>query len=376
MTVYLDNNATTPTDPRVADVMYRHLVEDYGNAGSRTHAIGSQAKRAVQQAREQVAAVVDVRADDVVFTSGATESNNLAILGLEALGVSQGRQHVIASAVEHKAVLEPLERLAHRGFDVDLLPPGDRGWPDADELAARLRPDTVLVSTMHANNETGVLLPLDDYAEVLCDHDAYWHVDAAQGFGKEFDLLRHGRIDLISVSAHKVFGPKGVGALIMRRRGFTRPKLAAVMVGGGQERGLRPGTLPVHQIVGFGLAAELAAAERQQRRRKCVEYRETVLEALSPLEPVINGDPGRALPHVLNVSFPGSDAEALMVTLKDLVAVSNGSACTSESYEPSHVLKAMGLSDDRITSALRFSWSHLSEHPDWDTIRDRIRSLL
>ena len=251
--IYLDCNATTPIDPAVLEKMYRVWSEEPGNAGSRTHGYGLRAKKLVQRAREQVASVVKGGPDEVLFTSGATESNNLAILGLTPYGIRTGRRHIVSTAIEHKAVLEPLEELEKRDFTVTLVPPSSSGAVTAESVMYALRPDTLLVSIMHVNNETGIRQPIDEIAALLRSHDAYFHVDAAQGFGKELDTLQEDRIDLISISSHKIFGPVGVGCLFARRRGFTRAPLEPIAFGGGQERGLRHGTLPVPLIVGFGL---------------------------------------------------------------------------------------------------------------------------
>lgn len=375
MTVYLDCNATTPIEPRVRDLVIQYLDAEFGNAGSRTHDYGVRAKRAVQHARAQVAAVVRAQPDEVLFTSGATESNNLAILGLEAEGCRSGRRHVITTQIEHKAVLEPLEILEDRGFEVVRLPCGPSGWVPAEAVAEALRDDTLLVSVMHVNNETGVIQPIEEVARLLGDHPAYFHVDAAQGFGKELDALRESRIDLISVSGHKVYGPKGVGVLVARRRRFRRPPLKALLYGGGQERGLRPGTLPVHLIAGLGLAAELGTKEAGARKAACLAFREVALRGLASLEPVVHGDPEQTVAHTVNLSFPGLDGEAVIVAVKDLVAISNGSACTSQSYTPSHVLKAMRMPQEQIAGALRISWSHLTAPVNWKTVTKRITSL-
>ena len=375
MPVYLDCNATTPIEPQVLAEVIRFMELEFGNAGSRTHEYGSRAKQAVQRAREQVASVVAASPGEVVFTSGATESNNLAILGLQLAGEQSNRKHAISSLVEHKAVLEPLAELQHRGFDVTLLPVTKGGFVEPDELRTALRPDTLLVSLMHVNNETGVEQPIDEYVSVLTDHQAFFHTDAAQGFGKRIRPLRNQRIDLISVSGHKIYAPKGIGALVMRRRGFKAPPLAPIVFGGGQERGLRPGTLPVQLIVGLGRASELAMGEAEKRAAACVAFKERAMTALGPLGVVVNGAPDRTLPHVVNLSIPGLDAEAVMVALKDLVALSNGSACTSANYEPSHVLVAMGLDPARIAGALRLSWSHMTVDPYWPQVVSRIRGL-
>lgn len=366
--IYLDHAATTPMDPAVRDIVLHFMMEEFGNAGSRTHEFGGRANQAVQHARDQVAAVVKAKRDEVVFTSGATESNNLAILGLAPHGHATGRKHIVSTAIEHKAVLEPLQALAARGFDVTLVPPTRGGWVDPDAIKAAMRQDTLLVSVMHVNNETGVIQPIEDIAKLLSGHEAFFHVDAAQGFGKKFVSLEEPRIDLISVSAHKIYGPKGIGALISRRRGFGRAPITPLMFGGGQERGVRPGTIPVALVAGMGLAAELAVRDADKRMATCRVFRAKALEALGGLNPRVHGDPERTMPHVLNVSFPGVDSEALMVAWKGLLAVSNGSACTSHSYEPSHVLKAMGVPDEDIQGAVRLSWGYGTGEVEWGKV--------
>lgn len=363
MPVYLDCAATTPLDPRVRAEMLRYLDEDFGNAGSRTHDFGQRARAAVEQARDRVAAAVGASRGDVIFTSGATESNNLALLGLAA-AAPRDRRHIVASQIEHHAVLEPLAELQARGFEVTLLPPNGAGWVEPDAIGAALRPDTLAVSLMHVNNETGVRQPVVDVARLLEGRDVCFHVDAAQSFGRERDALSHPGIDLISASAHKIHGPKGTGALIVRRRGGLRPALRPLMFGGGQERGLRPGTLPVPLIAGFGKAAELAVVESHGRRERCRALRRALLDGLAPLRPVINGDPDRSVPEILNVSFPGVDAETAIDAWCDLVAISNGAACTSQTYTCSHVLAAMRLPEWRQAGALRVSWCATSELPD------------
>ena len=363
MPVYLDCAATTPLDPRVRAEIVRFLDDDFGNAGSRTHQWGRRARSAVERARDQVASVVDCGRGDVIFTSGATESNNLAILGLAA---SAGeRRHIVSTAIEHHAVLEPLAELGRRGFEVTLVPPDEGGTVHADAILDAVRPDTYLVSMMHVNNETGVVQPVENVADRLPQTGAFLHVDAAQSFARELDALRHPRIDLISVSGHKIQGPKGVGALIVRRRNGQRPPLQPLTYGGGQERGLRPGTLPVPLIVGLGLAAELAVAEADARAVRCLAFRQSLLDGLAPLEPVVNGDQASVVPYIVNLSFPGLDAEVLLDAWSDLVAISNGAACSSQSYTCSHVLGAMKLPKWRQDGALRFSWCAATPEPDW-----------
>ena len=373
---YLDCNATTPLDSEVRNKMMHYIDIEFGNAASRTHVWGAHAKQAVQYARNQVAQVVKAKEDEVIFTSGATESNNIGILGLAAHGEKIGKNHIISTTIEHKAVLEPLEFLEKKGFEITLVSPDERGRIDVEAIQAALRKDTLLVSVMQANNETGILQPITEISELLLDHDAFFHVDAAQGFGKEIPALQSQRIDLISISAHKVFGPKGVGGLVVRRRGFKRLPLEPLMYGGGHERGLRPGTLPVHLIAGFGEAAELAVQDYDARQQACNDYRQKVLDAFSALNIVVNGDQNFCLPHVLNLSIEGLNSEAAIVALKDLVAISNGSACTSQSYEPSHVLVSMGLSDERVKSSLRISWCHMTEDVDWEELVARIERII
>ena len=373
---YLDCCATTPLETSVKDTLLHYLVEDYGNEGSRTHEYGSRAKQAVQKARDQVAAVVDAKRDEVIFTSGATESNNLAILGLAETGRKLKKQHVITSGIEHKAVLEPIEWLAKQGFEVTYLPADRSGRVDPAAVQAALRPDTLLVSIMQANNETGVLQPIEEIAELLQDHEAYFHCDAAQGFGKELSAPKNQRIDLISVSGHKIYAPKGIGALIARRRGYRKAPLNPLTVGGGQERGLRPGTLSVPLIAALGQAAECALKEADTRKARCETIRQEALQALGSLEVNITGDPAHMMPHVLNFSVSDIDSEALIVSLKDLIAISNGSACTSTSYSSSHALKAMGMSDDEANTCIRISWCHMTPDVDWEAVAERIQSLL
>lgn len=376
MPAYLDFCSTTPVDSRVSAVVQHYMETEFGNAGSRTHEYGMMASQAVEEARSHVAEGCGANSEEVLFVSGATEANNLALLGLGAHAQRTGCRHALALAIEHKAVLEPLEALAKgQEVEVELVPVGECGWVDPSELADRLRPDTFVVSTMHANNETGVVQPLSDIAEVLSGHPAYWHVDAAQTFGK-IEGLAEERIDLISVSGHKLYGPMGVGALIARRRGYERPPLTPLMFGGGQERGLRPGTVPVPLVAGLGEASRLALSEQDKRSSACVAERSRVTGAFESLEPIYNGDQERMLPHVMNLSIPGLDAEAAMMILRDLVAISNGSACTSNSYEPSHVLSAMDLAPERSSGALRVSWSHDPVRVDWVEVADRLSNAL
>ena len=358
--VYLDYNATTPLDPRVLDVMLPWFLTP-SNAGSRTHTYGQRAKEAVEAARRQIAELLGAPPEEVFFTSGATESNNLAILGLAAHGERTGRRHLISTAIEHQAVLEPLDRMRQLGFEVELAPVTSGGYVEPETIQRLLRPDTLLVSVMHANNETGILQPVPAIRELLRGTDTLFHTDAAQTFGKEVSELRSLQADLVSISSHKIYGPQGVGALLVRRRGAQPRAVQPLVFGGGQERGLRPGTVPVALAVGLGEAARLAGLEWPARRAAALQTREQLLRDLQGVEHRINGDPTRCQPHVLNVSFPGIDSEALMLALRDKLAISNGSACTSSSYKPSHVLVAMGLSQTRICNSVRISCGHTNE---------------
>lgn len=375
MPVYLDCNATTPVEPSVAALVARFVEKDYGNPASPIHDYGLFARAAVEYARMLVGKVVGARPDEVIFTSGATESNNLAILGLAETGEQSRRCHVLTTAIEHKAVLEPFDELARRGFEVEFLPARPDGRFRPEQLAAALRPDTLLVSTMHVNNETGVVQPLSEIAEILAGHEAWWHVDAAQGYGKEFEPLCIRRIDLISVSGHKIYGPKGIGALIARKREGQLPPLRPLQFGGGQEQGLRPGTLPVPQIAGFGEAAKLALRDHRERRDKCLAIRQEVRAAFAGLDAEQNGDETWTLPHCINLSLPGIPSDQAISALKSLIAVSSTSACTSHTHTPSHVLQAMGRAPAQVESSLRLSWCHMTPEVDWEAVTALLRKL-
>ena len=374
-TVYLDCNATTPLDPAVREVFLRYIDIEYGNEGSRTHEFGAKAKAAVQKARDQVALLVDCQREEVFFTSGATESNNLAILGLQDYAAKSGKRHIITTRIEHKAVLEPIEALRKRGFEVTIVPSAESGAINVSDIVSNLRPDTWLVSVMQVNNETGAVQPIEDLCNGLAGHDAYLHVDAAQGFGKCHEGMVNKRVDLISISGHKIYAPKGIGALIARRRGISKSPLSPICYGGGQERGLRPGTLPVALIAALGEAAFQATRNGQNRREICERIKVGALRALGEAGGIPVGDQSRVLANTLNMRFPKIDSEAMIVALQGIAAVSNGSACTASSYKPSHVLKAMGFDDTQSTRCVRFSWCHLTPDVDWNSIRDKIFSL-
>lgn len=374
MSVYLDCNATTPVSSSVAQVVTHFINEEFGNAGSRTHEFGLVAKQAVEKARSQVASLVNADKSEVVFTSGATESNNIAILGLQAEARKSGKKHIITTRIEHKAVLEPVEFLASNGFEVTYLDIGENGVLDPVTLENSLREDTILVSIMHINNETGSIQPINAICNVLENHDAYVHVDAAQGYGKYPEDLINPRIDMISISGHKLYAPKGIGALIIKRRGFSKIPLEPLMFGGGQEKGLRPGTLPVALIAGLGQACLDAQQNYLIWRSKCEKIKCSMIELFDSLGGKINGS--NTASHVLNVSIPHVNSEAAMVALKGLISISNGSACTSQNYTASHVLASMGLDDERIENAIRISWCYMTENIPFDLIYERIKGLM
>lgn len=359
MGTYLDYNASTPVHPEVIDEMRRVYLHAYGNSGSRTHEHGAIAHLLVEDARRAIAAMVGARQGDIVFTSGASESNNMATLGLAEFGRSSKRMHVISTAIEHKSVLAPLEEMRKSGFELELVKPGVDGCISAYDVLSKVRPDTLLVSIMHANNETGCIQPVDDIAHALRDTRTYMHIDAAQTCGKLVPQIASLEYDLMSITAHKMCGPLGIGALVTRRnQSKPKPPLRPLMFGGGQEMGLRPGTIPVPLVAGFGLASKLALENHGQWMLEAASIKRAILHQLAAVNYVVNGNPDKALPHVLNVSFPGMDSEALMLSLKGDLSLSNGSACNSALYEPSYVLASMGLTPEIVRSAIRISWGH------------------
>ncbi len=358
MSVYLDYNASTPLDKRVLEVMIDVYQNKYGNADSRTHDYGEAARQIVENSRQNVADLLGVKKDEVFFTSGATESDNISILGLQNLAEKTGKKHIITTAIEHKAVLQPLNVLESKGYEVAYIKPDKSGRINADELLSNVREDTLLVSVMHANNETGIIQPVNIIGEELSKTDVLFHIDTAQSFGKLVSDLKSIKYNILSASAHKMYGPQGVGALILRKKRYKLPPVTSIMFGGSQEHGIRPGTVPTALIAGFGKACELALDEYETNFIKYQKTKELILEMLSSsgLEYSINGDIAYGMPNTLNVSFNGVNSEALMLATRHLCSVSNGSACNSHSYKPSHVLTAMGLDSERIESAVRMSW--------------------
>ncbi len=358
--LYLDCNASNPVEERVLESMFEAAREFYGNAGS-PHRHGERAKSTVHQARDSIGRVVGVKRHEVVFTSGATESNNIAISGLASHGKRVGKMHVISSAIEHKAVLEPLDRMRSEGFEISLVQPNSDGVVEAEEIERLLRHDTLLVSLMHVNNETGVVQPVSQVASMAQDRGILMHVDAAQGFGREWTSLTHPGITMISISGHKIFGPQGIGGLIVRRTRNELPPLEPLSVGGGQELGLRSGTLPVPLIVGLGTAAQLAMEHHPERDECCLVIRQRMFDWVQQHRGVIHGCQESTLPHVVNVSFPGWEADELIEALSPWVSISNGAACTSVCATASHVLQAMGVCGAQLEGAVRWSWSHMTD---------------
>ncbi len=369
--IYLDYSATTPVDPRVAETMCRYLTleGEFGNPASRSHAFGWQAEKAVEEARAQVAALIHADPKEIVWTSGATESDNLALKGAAHFYQNKGR-HIVTVKTEHKAILDTTRQLEREGFSVTYLDPEPDGLLDLAKLEAALRPDTILVSVMHVNNEIGVIQDLAAISRIVHPRGILLHSDAAQSAGKiPIDVAALG-VDLLSLSGHKVYGPKGIGALYVRRK--PRVRLEAQMHGGGHERGLRSGTLATHQIVGMGEAFRLAREEMESEGARIRGLRDRLLEGLSDIEEVyVNGDLEQRIPGNLNVSFNFVEGESLIMALKE-IAVSSGSACTSASLEPSYVLRALGRNDELAHSSIRFTLGRFTTAQD---VEDTIRLL-
>lgn len=371
--VYLDNSATTPVDPRVVDKMVPWLYERFGNPASRSHALGWDAEEAVEHARAQVARLVNADAREIIWTSGATESDNLALKGAAAQYASRGR-HIVTVKTEHKAVLDTCHELERQGFEVTFLDVGPDGLVDLDLFRRTLRPDTILASVMLVNNEIGVIQDIAAMGAACRERNVIFHVDSAQATGKVDIDLQALEVDLMSFSAHKTYGPKGIGALYVRRK--PRVRLEAQMHGGGHERGLRSGTLATHQIVGMGEAFELARLEMAGENERVRLLRDRLWTGLSRLDDIfLNGDMARRVPHNLNVSFNYVEGESLIMGLKGL-AVSSGSACTSASLEPSYVLRALGRRDELAHSSIRFTLGRFTTPEDVDyAIREVTRQV-
>ena len=362
--IYLDYSATTPVDPRVAAKMIPYLTEMFGNPASRSHVFGWDADTAVEEARGHVAALVNADPREIVWTSGATESNNLAIKGAANFyGATKGK-HIVTVATEHKAVLDTVKELERQGFEATYLTPQENGLVGADQFKAALRKDTVLASVMAVNNEIGVIQPIAELGEICRAAGVLFHVDAAQATGKMPLDLAQLKVDLMSFSAHKTYGPKGIGALYVRRK--PRIRLEAQMHGGGHERGMRSGTLATHQIVGMGEAFRIAREEMATENERIRMLRDKLLRGVNDIEETfVNGDLEQRVPHNLNISFAYVEGESLIMAIKD-IAVSSGSACTSASLEPSYVLRALGRSDELAHSSIRFSLGRFTTEEEID----------
>ncbi|NET40726.1 IscS subfamily cysteine desulfurase [Okeania sp. SIO2B3] len=367
--IYLDCNATTPLDERVLKTMLPYFTEHFGNPASVTHQYGWEAEAAVKKAREILASAINATPEEIVFTSGATEANNLAIKGVAEAYFNKGK-HIITIATEHNAVLDPCTYLQNLGFEVTYLPVNTDGIIDLTSLETAIRPDTILVSVMAANNEIGVLQPLAKIGEICKENSVIFHTDAAQAIGKIPLDMQTMNIDLLSLTAHKVYGPKGVGALYVRRR-HPRVKLAPQIHGGGHERGMRSGTLYTPQIVGFGKAVEVAIAEMESEAKRLTTLRQKLWKKLQTAENIfLNGHPTQRLPGNLNISVEGVDGQALLLGLQPVVAVSSGSACTSAKIAPSHVLAALGRSEKLAYASVRFGIGRFNTAEEIDLVAE------
>ncbi|AYQ42721.1 cysteine desulfurase [Burkholderia aenigmatica] len=371
--IYMDYSATTPVDPRVVDKMVPFLHEQFGNPASRSHSYGWDAEQAVEEARAHVAALLGADPREIVWTSGATEGNNLAIKGAAHFYQGKGK-HLVTVKTEHKAVLDTCRELERQGFDVTYLDVREDGLLDLDAVKQALRADTILVSVMLANNETGVIQPVAEIGALCRARGIVFHCDAVQAAGKIPVDVNALNVDLLTVTAHKVYGPKGIGALYVRRK--PRVRIEAQMHGGGHERGMRSGTLPTHQIVGMGEAFRLAKKEMGEESRRVGALRDRLLAGLSTLDEVyVNGDLTRRIPHNLNVSFNFVEGESLIMGIKG-VAVSSGSACTSASLEPSYVLRALGRSDELAHSSIRFTLGRFTTEAEVDSVIAQVRDTV
>lgn len=370
--IYMDNNATTPIDPRVLDAMMLYMTSEFGNAASINHAFGWRAEKAVEDARETIAGFINAEPKEIVFTSGATESNNIAIKGAFEMYREKGN-HIITQVTEHKAVLDTCKYLEKHGAKVTYLPVDEFGRVTAEQVAEAITDQTILISIMAANNEIGTIQPIEEIAKIAKEKNILFHVDAAQAAGKmHLDVIEQG-IDILSLSAHKLYGPKGIGILYVRSKN-PHVRLAPVIHGGGHEQGLRSGTLNVPAIVGFAKACEIAKADMFKENARMVGMREQLRNGICrQLDGVfVNGHPTNRLPNNLNLSFTGVEGDALLMGLSDDVAVSSGSACTSKAVGPSYVLKAIGLTGERIAGALRFGLGRFNTEEEVDYVVDRV----
>lgn len=375
MGIYLDNNSSSPIDERVLAVMVDVYLNSYGNADSRTHNHGEQARIIVENARKQVASLLEVTSSEVFFTSGSTESNNITIQGLEEYALKTNKKHIITSAIEHKSILETVNMMKKKGFDVDIVNPNLSGQINVQEILDKVRDDTLLVSVMHVNNETGIIQPVDRLGTELDKRNILFHVDATQSCGKLVDEIRNLKYNMLSFSAHKLKGPQGVGVLILKKKKYKLPPVKNIMYGGQQEGGIRPGTIPVALVAGCGKACEIAEKEYRENSQKCKSLK-VILEELLKKSNVnyhYNGAQQYCIDSSVNICFKGVMSEALMLSSKQYCSVSNGSACTSKSYSPSYVLQAMGIPTEDIENSIRISWGPETNEIEF---RDNINKMV
>ena len=375
MGIYLDNNSSSPIDERVLAVMVDVYLNSYGNADSRTHNHGEQARIIVENARKQVASLLEINSSEVFFTSGSTESNNITIQGLEEYALKTNKKHIITSAIEHKSILETVNMMKKKGFDVDIVNPDLSGQINVQEILDKVRDDTLLVSVMHVNNETGIIQPVDRLGTELEKLNILFHVDATQSCGKLVDEIKNLKYNMLSFSAHKLRGPQGVGVLILKKKKYKLPPVKNIMYGGQQEGGIRPGTIPVALVAGCGKACEIAEKEYRENSQKCKSLK-VILEELLKKSNVnyhYNGAQQYCIDSSVNICFKGVMSEALMLSSKQYCSVSNGSACTSKSYSPSYVLKAMGIPTEDIENSIRISWGPETNEIEF---RDNINKMI
>ncbi len=375
MSVYLDYNASAPIDNDVLNRMIEVYRTTIGNPDSRTHDFGDNARSIVEEARKRVAELLSVDSTEVYFTSGATESNNIAIQGLQEYSLSSGKNHIITTAIEHKAVLETVKHMAQIGFEVDIVAPDISGRVSAESITKRVKPNTLLVSVMHVNNETGIIQPVKEIGEYLSDKDVLFHIDATQSCGKLVKELKNIKYNMLSFSAHKMGGPQGIGVLVMRKNNGKRLPVNPIAYGGQQENGIRPGTVPVALVAGCGESCRLALMNYEEINVHSKQIKGMILKEIdkSGLEYQIVGDQEYCIDSTLNVALLGISSEALMLSSKLYCGISNGSACTSKSYSPSYVLKSMGIPDDIISSSIRISWG---KNTDLEETKRNIKELL
>lgn len=375
MSIYLDFNSSTPIDERVLNDMfdvYRNII---GNPDSRTHDFGNLARQKVESARRQVAEILGIDNNEVCFTSGATESNNIVLQGLKEYAKKTGKNHIITTAIEHKSILKTARSLEKDGFKVDYVYPDIDGRISSDKVISFIREETLIVSVMHVNNETGIIQPIKEIGDYLDLKDVFFHIDATQSFGKLVDELRKIKYDMLSMSAHKLGGPQGIGALILKRKKYRLPPIKGIMYGGNQEYEIRPGTIPVALVVGLGSACMYAKQEYKKNYEKYMDVKNIILSELinSGISYEINGNEKFCLPNTLNICLEGVSSEALMLSSKHCCSISNSAACNLTSYKPSYVLSAMGLSDEKIESSIRISWG---ANNNLNEIRNSFRELL